>query len=920
MRSFRFAMRAILLALCSAIPLLAQEEAPLHTQVRQRLEFASKEHPRLFLDAAGFAALRERLAGDELLRAARDTVLADADAIFAAEPVRREQVGRRLLGVSRTCLKRVVCLAFAWQVTGEQRYAKRAATEMRSVAAFSDWNPSHFLDVAEMTAALAIGYDWLHAALSVDDRATIRTALLDLGLRPSLEGGWWVDTTNNWNQVCHGSLSLGALAVHEDEPELATRILARAVRKLPRAMGEYAPDGAYPEGPGYWNYGSGYNAIALAAFESVLDTDFGLADDSPGFLDTPRYYLHVTGPTGLFFNYSDCGARGEIAPAMYWFAQRLDDPGLLHHELGLLRARIADHQPSAEATDRLFPLALLWCPPLEDVPAPAANRWSGQGTTPVALLRSGWDADATFVGIKAGSPGANHAHMDAGSFVIDALGTRWADDLGAQSYHSLESRGIDLWNRSQGSERWTVFRLSTAAHNVLMVDGAQQRVDGKARLLPLEGEGDRLRAIVDLEPVYRGQLATVRRGIEILDDGSVRIEDAFSAPEAAGRADRIPVRWGMLTRAEVELVGPRRALLRRDGAQVELVLEEPAEAHWELVDTGTPRAAHDQANPGTSMLAFTVSLPDGGDGRAQVLMKVGKGPVLPGRPLEAARKESPTPGESSDPTAQAEPVERADERRIEGAISILRAASDPDRWPLVCEAQAVLTGVLQFDLDEWEEIKSTGDFLGVRLDRRRAVLGEDDPKARLRMWCSPLGEGSWFYRDLKDLRGSECWFHPYDFQEHAWYVSSSVDLLDAQSEQCLEAVRVLREVDLLSLVDGVASEDPKVVEWVERFRTAEDTQHLGNELADNGESILPGVLWELLQRRGDPFADTWEGDQRLMVLRGYHITVGDMFEALSAAGWLATGLARRPPGDRAERLRTIRALAVHLRINAPSRR
>ena len=31
---------------------------------------------------------------------------------------------------------------------------------MLTAARFEDWNPSHFLDVAEMTFALAIGYDW----------------------------------------------------------------------------------------------------------------------------------------------------------------------------------------------------------------------------------------------------------------------------------------------------------------------------------------------------------------------------------------------------------------------------------------------------------------------------------------------------------------------------------------------------------------------------------------------------------------------------------------------------------------------------------------------------------------------------------------------------------------------------------------
>ena len=51
-------------------------------------------------------------------------------------------------------------------MTSEKKYLNRAVKEMLAVSAFSDWNPSHFLDVAEMTMAVSIGYDWLYDGLS----------------------------------------------------------------------------------------------------------------------------------------------------------------------------------------------------------------------------------------------------------------------------------------------------------------------------------------------------------------------------------------------------------------------------------------------------------------------------------------------------------------------------------------------------------------------------------------------------------------------------------------------------------------------------------------------------------------------------------------------------------------------------------
>ena len=55
-------------------------------------------------------------------------------------------------------------------MTGDKRYALRAQKEMIAAAAFDDWNPSHFLDVAEMTTALAFGYDWLYDELDPQAR------------------------------------------------------------------------------------------------------------------------------------------------------------------------------------------------------------------------------------------------------------------------------------------------------------------------------------------------------------------------------------------------------------------------------------------------------------------------------------------------------------------------------------------------------------------------------------------------------------------------------------------------------------------------------------------------------------------------------------------------------------------------------
>ena len=62
---------------------------------------------------------------------------------------------------------------------------------------------------------------------------------------------------NNQNQVGNGGMLAAALALAELHPEFARLAVRGAVRSLPLSQGEYYPDGAYPEGPGYWGFGTG---------------------------------------------------------------------------------------------------------------------------------------------------------------------------------------------------------------------------------------------------------------------------------------------------------------------------------------------------------------------------------------------------------------------------------------------------------------------------------------------------------------------------------------------------------------------------------------------------------------------------------------------------------------------------------------
>ena len=102
--------------------------------VRQRVDTA-RPHPRLLMLPEDEARLREELATNATKKALFALVRKSADEVLGQPPVVRQQEGKRLLGVSREALRRVLALAFVWRITGESVYADRAVREMEAAAA-----------------------------------------------------------------------------------------------------------------------------------------------------------------------------------------------------------------------------------------------------------------------------------------------------------------------------------------------------------------------------------------------------------------------------------------------------------------------------------------------------------------------------------------------------------------------------------------------------------------------------------------------------------------------------------------------------------------------------------------------------------------------------------------------------------------
>lgn len=556
-----------LLVLATLAPFhLPQEPKPVTPIIPppdQILKTLKPGHPRLLADNARFAEIGRLGRTDPLAREWLARIRAEGEGLLTAEASKYViPDGLRLLATSRRVLDRLLVLGMLWRLDRDRRWADRAWAELEAAARFPDWNPRHFLDTAEMTHAFAIGYDWLYDAWTPEQRTTLRDAIIRHGFTPGLrvyrQQGWWSVSEHNWNQVCNGGLGMGALAIGDEAPAESGEILHEALKSLPRAMKNYGPDGAWAEGPGYWNYATKYNVAILAGLETALGTDFGLSR-IPGFSLCGLFPIYSTAPTGESFNYADSGSGPTRAPEMWWLARRFGNPAYSWYA-----------RKFAPGT----PLDLVWYDPKLPTARPAnlsaSRHFRG---SEVVMMRSAWDDPAAWwVGFKAGDNKANHSHLDLGSFLLEASGVRWALDLGADNYNLPGFFGL---------QRWTYYRLRAEGNNTIVYapqNGPDQDPRAVAPIVRYSSTKARTLAIADLTQAYARAVQSAKRGILFRPGDRVTLQDEMAS------AAPVEAWWFMHTRAEIQLTAnARTAILSQGGQRLLARIAAPAQARFQVM-------------------------------------------------------------------------------------------------------------------------------------------------------------------------------------------------------------------------------------------------------------------------------------------------------------------------------------------------
>lgn len=520
-------------------------------------------HPKLLATQSEFNKLKKNMKKDENLIIWFETFKEEADKILEKDIVTYEKPdGLRLKTLAA---EYIVDLSFMYKITGDTKYAERAWKEIENVCLnYEDWSDEHLLDTANISFGIAIGYDWLYDYLTSEQRSIIEVAskekALDIVL-PMYQNSshFFIENKFNWNSVCNGGFLALSLALSDSQfKDLALEVVTESLKSVKNGLVQYYSNGAYIEGTSYWNYGTRYLVYYFAMLDSAVKNKFNFIEFE-GLSETGEFPIYMIGNNGTF-NFSDNSTSLPYGYMNLWFAKKFKNSDLTWY-----------HKYYMQEVGKVSVYDLLWYDKKYYKGEELDNLDKYYEKQSLVTMRSSWsDKEGVFLGLKGGENGSPHGDLDIGSFVFDALGVRWAIDLGTENYNLP-----GYWDMSNKGLRWSYYRKKAEGHNTLLINPnslADQFVEAKATIIDKNlDEKDEPFAIVDITPAYN-EAISINRGFKLLNNRKeLLIRDEYELSEEC------EIVWQMHTEAKIEIIGDgKAAVLYQDNKKlyVKLITDE----------------------------------------------------------------------------------------------------------------------------------------------------------------------------------------------------------------------------------------------------------------------------------------------------------------------------------------------------------
>lgn len=493
------------------------------------------DHPRLIFTTEQENKIKASINTDPQLASLLQLLRTKANAELSLQtipfPNGVVDVDNTILSISRDHLYKIITLALAYRMFEDVKYAEKAREHIINACTYPTWNPAHFLDVAEMTTAVAIGYDWLYSFLSDNDKNLIINSLKEKSINLALKeyaspvNNSWSIRETNWNVVCNSGISLGAIAIAEEfyrtSPTIPERILDHGKRHMPTCLRLFSPDGVCFEGPAYWQYTLNYYSMISKTLHDNVGNDLGLSD-IPGIKNSAHYYFQTLSPTKKIFNFADSfTTESSQSPLFFYYGKYFNQP----HLSSFFKEQINDVLSNKVSFPKsIFFFSIAWYDTNNEFEYEKPGLETFQNTyNPIAVFNgNAQNPKSIYLIAKGGAGNMPHQQLDMGTFIVETQGIRWFDDLGSDDY-SLPG----FWDYKATGQRWNYFRNTNFSHNVPHIDNKIQYSPGRGWLEKDDSTLDEPYAIFNLSSAYTNQLISFKRGFKLLNDEVMLLQDEF---------------------------------------------------------------------------------------------------------------------------------------------------------------------------------------------------------------------------------------------------------------------------------------------------------------------------------------------------------------------------------------------------------
>lgn len=645
----------------------------------------NNSHPRVLCNQTQWEGLKKVAKREKILASMMENFPKGGDLVLEYDlPEYILTSSGKLLNVSREVLNIAERLAMQYRLTGDKRYAEKAWDVLERVCNFPDWNNNHWLDTAEMAAAVSIMFDWCYDAFTKEQRSFVVETLKNYCLLPAAEvysfpkgvrgnnNGGWVYAMSNWSAVCNGGVAMAAIAVmgegDEETEQLAAECIAGGLKSVENMLVGFGYDGAWVEGP-YLTYLMKYYAMYMSTLESGLGTDYGYFF-SPG-VPNSIYFLNYLDGAVQTFNYSDSGAAksNNIAEAVY-FAKRLNDKGTAGFCYEGMKAGAGSFR------------GIIWYPEglLGEDCLVGMDKDRLFETTGVISTRNEWyDQNGISLLAKGGTPNVNHGHSDIGTFVIDCGGERFFSELGADSYNLEKYIGSDWY-----------YRKRAEGHNTIVINPEEKDAqNSKFAPVKMQSKPRGSISVIDMQPVYDEYAESMKRGFWFTDNRqTIVIRDEIKLYSKG------QVYWFAHTPADIELTDNSKGAVLTIGSQKMYAALLTDKAKFSVMDaeplSTSPQKPLQTPNPDYKKL--TVYLEDFLEGDITVvLMPINSDGKLPEKLPEIGNIDSWEIADGDIPTLQAIKINQRPIKNFNPYVHSYSVELSNDEMPKVSAKGATVT-------------------------------------------------------------------------------------------------------------------------------------------------------------------------------------------------------------------------------------